>query len=102
MDLDKAWEIVKEFYRIGDFKGDELILYEEALNYILVKSIELSEDDSSNMWKTDVQAGAYNLAAHYERIGKYELAIKYFEISEEYGCSFARDKIGKIQEMIVY
>lgn len=49
------------------------------------------------MWKTDVRAAAYNLGSHYEKIGKHDLAIKYYKISEEYGCSFARDRIEIIE-----
>lgn len=100
MDTDKAWEIVREFYRIEEFSEDETILYEEALNYILTEALELSEADDFYMWKTDVEAGAFNLAAYYEKIGKYELAMKYYTISEEYGCDFANERIERLRELI--
>lgn len=94
MDLNKAWEIVGKYCGLRNFSEEQAFLYEEALNYIFQMSDELSR--SSDMWEDDVIIGAYNLAAYYERIGKLDLAVKYYRISMEHGCETAGEKIEKI------
>lgn len=94
MDIDKAWEIVKKYSKLRTFSEEEMFLYEEALNYILQDALEISE--TCDLWNADVEAGAFNLADFYEKIGKYDLAIKYYKLSEEYGCDFAKDRIERV------
>ena len=98
MDDTKAWEIVKKGTgRIHDFTEDEAIIYEEALLYIFITAAERYEEDPFYMWEEDAEAGAFNLAFYYEQIGKYDLAIKYYKISEKYGCDFAEERIEEIE-----
>lgn len=94
MDINKAWEIVKKYSRLKSFTEEQMFLCEEALNYIMQNAMILSE--TSDMWKADVEAGAYNLAAYYEKIEKYDLAIKYYKLSMEYGCSIAKNRIERV------
>lgn len=96
MDSNEAWEIVKQYSGANNYTEDEMPLIEEALTYIYVEARDLC-DAGFDLWEADVEAGAFNLAHYYEKIGKYDLAIKYYEISEEYGCSFAREKIDNIR-----
>ena len=100
MDTSKAWEIVKSNSNLENATEDELILYEEALNYIFQNAFELCVDDDSDMWIADVEAGAFNLAAYYEKIGKFELALKYYGISKKFGCSFADIRINRINDLM--
>jgi hypothetical protein len=99
MDNKKAWKIVNTFTGADHLSEDETILYEEALNYIFTVAFESNEACGTDLFLTDVEAGAYNLAAYYEKIGKYELAMKYYEISKKYGCSLAEEAINKIRAM---
>ena len=93
MDSFDPWEIVESGFCVEDATEDDLILYEEALNYIMQDALELCEQDDFYMWKADAEAGAFNLADYYERIGKYELALKYYTISKKFGCDFADERI---------
>lgn len=97
MDSNEAWEIVKQYSGTDNYTEDEMPLIEEALMHIYVMARDLCDADEFYLWEADVEAGAFNLASYYEKIGKYDLAIKYYEISEEYGCSFAREKIDIIK-----
>lgn len=100
MDTTKAWKIVKNGTCKSKFTEDEAILYEEALYYILTEALELTEKSDFYLWRTDVEAGAYNLAAYYEKIGKFDLALKYYSMSEQYGCSFAGKDIERVKNLI--
>lgn len=94
MTLETAWDIVHEFCYSDNFSEYESFIYEEALNYILVTSDKYYENDDS--WNIDVQVASYNLASYYEKIGKTELAIKYFKYSSDYGSSRAKERLEKL------
>ena len=100
MNSDEAWEIVKRYSRVSDFAEDEMPLVEEALTHIYIEARNLYDEDHFYMWEADVEAGAYNLADYYEKVGKYELAIKYYQISIEHGCDFAQGRIENIKNRI--
>ncbi len=100
MDTSKAWKIVESNFCVEDADEDELILYEEALNYIMQGALALCEEDDFYLWRAEAEAGAFNLADYYERIGKYELALKYYAISKKYGCDFAEERIERINDLI--
>ena len=98
MDSKNAWEIVRTYSnRIDVLSDDDIFLYEEALDYILFKNLELCEKNDYELWRINVEAGAYNLADHYEEIGKYDLALKYYTMSEKFGCEMAKDRISEIK-----
>lgn len=99
MDSNEAWEIVKQYSGANNYSEDEMPLVEEALMHIYVKARELC-DAGFDLWRADVEAGAFNLAYYYEKIDKYELAIKYYTISQKYGCDFVEDKIDNIRNKL--
>ena len=84
MDMTKAWDIVGEYSSRDTLSEDDSILLEEALNYILIEALIRNEKSRYYLWENDIIAGSWNLAAYYEKIGKYELAHKYYNLSKEY------------------
>jgi tetratricopeptide (TPR) repeat protein len=97
MDSNKAWELVKKYTNQNELSEEDRILYEEALYYILVVALEIYDETGGKLFQGDVEAGAYNLAAYYEQIGKYDLAIKYYEIAKKYGLEIADEAINRIR-----
>lgn len=95
MDTKKAWAIVREYSSVECFSEEQMFLFEEALNYIIQDAMKYIK--YGDLWRADIEAGAYNLADYYETIGKYELAIKYYKLSMEYGCNAASERIKKIR-----
>ena len=94
MNIDEAWDLSHEYYRKALHDEDENFIFEEAMEYIYSTSAEAAKD--CDMFTADAMAGAYNLACHYEKIGKFDLALKYYEISAAYGTSAAYAQIGRI------
>lgn len=94
MNTDEAWDISHEYYKKALHDEDENFIFEEAMELIYSSAAEAAKD--SDMFNADAVAAAYNLACHYEKIGKFDLALKYYEISAGYGTSAAYGQIGRI------
>lgn len=77
LDLDTAMKIVHKYTRKSQFTEDEIAEYSEALEYMLEYDFMCPE-----VWM-------FNLGDFYRRIGKYDLALKYFHLCLDEGSTVA-------------
>ena len=100
MNTDEAWKIVRKYTNASEYSKFEIPIIEEALTHIYVEARDVYEASGFIMGEFEVEVSSYNLAAYYEKIGKNELAIKYYTISYEHGCDFAQEQIDNIIKIL--
>ena len=75
MSVSIACRIAARYDDLSEVSEDELTEYIDALEYLMANGIQAPD------------AWIYNLASAYDSIGKYELALKYYQMSIAQGGS---------------